>query len=221
MLVREIASDISALAGLLCELAYWQIRALGISQGEIRETLTITGGLYACLVLSVAFPEARPPGHSAAAMAFLVPRIEAAGLWIGRQGWAHAMKLGMLLTMICMSVVVLISTLALRSQVHPPNISDPFFQIKEHEDRIDKLERTVGQQGEQVKRLVEYADSVFSLGKWAIVVIVGTFLGLNVTEFHKTLMAGRRERQREANRAAARKAGREADEDEADMAEEG
>jgi len=209
-LIGEILTDTGHLVGLGIDYSYWQARASGLSEGDIRAALTVVSGLYACLALSLVLPEARVPSTSAAAMAFLLPRIEAAGLWIGRQGWAHAMKLGILFTMACLCVFALITALTLHSQ-EPTPIPTIYQIAKEHEDRIDKLEAVVAELAAQQKRFIGYGEGVFNVVKWIAVIVIGTFLGLNVKEFHQTLRAGYRERIREANRRR-----READEDEAD-----
>lgn len=198
----EIAANVLEMPGILCEYGYWQMRVWGFTERDILHGTFAAASFGAFALCSAYYPE-RPPGAMAA---FFLP-IEQAVLWCARQRWVYVVKLGLLAIVIAAGIFLLATAPAIHSQEVPVN---SIFQIaKDHEDRLRSLERISLQQAEQIKTLVETVNNALSWAKWVLMTIVGTIIGLNATELHKTIQAGKRERTREEARRA--RGGEEAD----------
>lgn len=167
-------------------VAYWELRAKGVTDADIRGSIIL--GCSAAALL------AWPACRDAAALSIVFPIADRIILWLFRQGWFTIMRKGLLLTTALGSAILLILTPSTRSQ------EDPFSLprvVARHDSEISALKESVQEIKSDVKAMRKDQDDFYSWFKGIGMFALTTIVGLNVTRYWGDAKRGKAERERD------------------------
>lgn len=168
-------------------VAYWELRAKGVTDADIRGSILL--GCSAAALL--AFPACR---NDAASLSVVFPITDRVVLWLFRQGWFTIMRKGLLLTTALGSAILLVLTPSTRSQEDPFSIPRV---VARHDTEISALKESVQEIRADVRAMRKDQDDFYWWWKGVGIAALTTLVGLNITRYWNDARRGKAERERD------------------------
>lgn len=134
-LLYELAADVLGLLGVLPGWGYWELRAAGFSQGDIRNATFTAAGLGALFLL----PESKTTTN--VAFVIVVP-LERFSIWLHRQGWWKMTRLFVLGAILVYQAFTLGRAVPVAFPsflAHQAQVADNTRELANHGAQIDTL----------------------------------------------------------------------------------